>query len=45
MTKATIYYQTVKNAMEYCKKTPLYETLLDFNEDLVKIFNEQTKGK
>lgn len=45
MTKATIYYQTVKDAIEYCKKTPLYETLLDFNENLVKIFNEQTKGK
>jgi hypothetical protein len=43
--KAAIYYQTVKAALEYCKKTPLYETLLDFNAELVKTFNEQTKGK
>lgn len=40
---AEIYYQTIKQAIEYNKKTPIYDALSEFNSGLLKNFNVATR--
>lgn len=41
--KAEIYYQTVRAAIDYHKKTEVYKIMIEFNTGLLNNFNQATK--